>query len=172
MGEAKGELNKAGFRNIVVAGGSGITDSDKVTSAPEQGAHLALSVPVRLIATPPASEASPVPSSRSTGQSTSTGHSTTGSSGPSATCDVNAPAKFGTSSNPNEITNKNCGYTGSKGKARSHDPWIDGQLQDSQQQPSRSSPIGGSSSDGPGAESIRQYQQCLHTSGCDPSQGN
>lgn len=176
VGEAKTELNRAGFSNVVVGGGSGITDNDKVTSAPEQGAPLAPSAPVRLIATPPAAppvvhnKSGPASSGHSKGSPSS--DSRTGTS--STSCDVGSAPKFDDPANPNEITNKDCGYTDSQGNSRSHDPWIDDQLQDAQQRSGRSSSndSGSDGTGGPGSESTRQYQQCLHTSGCDPAGGN
>jgi hypothetical protein len=45
---------------------------------------------------------------------------------PTPKCDLNAPVKIV----GNTIVNRDCGYTDSNGNARSHDPWIDGQLQD------------------------------------------
>jgi hypothetical protein len=55
MGEAKAELTKAGFTNIVVAGGD-LTDDDKVTSAPEAGQTLVRTAKVRLIGAAAVSE--------------------------------------------------------------------------------------------------------------------
>ncbi|MEJ2866450.1 hypothetical protein WCD74_01650 [Actinomycetospora sp. OC33-EN08] len=45
-------------------------------------------------------------------------------------CDLSGPPEFGDPAHPNEITNRNCGYTDAQGRERSRDPWIDGQLLD------------------------------------------
>ncbi|NMI01642.1 hypothetical protein [Pseudonocardia acidicola] len=44
------------------------------------------------------------------------------------TCDLNGPPVFGNPANPDEITNRACGYLDGQGRERSRDPWIDGQL--------------------------------------------
>ena len=45
-----------------------------------------------------------------------------------AICDLSGPPVFGDPTHPNVITNRDCGYTDAQGRARSQDPWIDGQL--------------------------------------------
>lgn len=47
-----------------------------------------------------------------------------------STCDLSGPPVFGDPAHPNLITNRDCGYTDTRGRSRSHDPWIDGQLLD------------------------------------------
>lgn len=177
VGEAKAALARAGFTNVVVAGGEGITDADAVTAAPEQGAHLAPTAAVRLIAAPPAtpstsrSDSGTTSSERGTSEPTSPHRTKSGSSGSSSTCDLSGTPEFGDPAHPNEITNRDCGYSDSRGNARNHDPWIDDQLQQAREQ-SAQPPASSSTSGGPGSENARQHQQCLHTSGCDPNKGN
>ncbi len=60
----------------------------------------------------------------SSSKTTSTSSGRTGS----AICDLSAPPVFGDPAHPNVITNRDCGYTDSQGRARSQDPWIDDQL--------------------------------------------
>lgn len=74
-------------------------------------------------------------------ESQSSGSSPAGASSGGTTCELNSPPKFDDPAHPNYVTNKDCGYVDSNGNQRSHDPWIDGQLQDAQRKSS-----GGSSS--------------------------
>ncbi|TCK23036.1 hypothetical protein EV378_7047 [Pseudonocardia endophytica] len=43
-------------------------------------------------------------------------------------CDLDGPPRFDDPAHPDEITNRDCGYVDGRGRERSHDPWIDGQL--------------------------------------------
>ncbi len=49
------------------------------------------------------------------------------------TCEPTADARFDNPANPNELTNKSCGYTDTAGQERSNDPWIDDQLDQARQ---------------------------------------
>lgn len=49
------------------------------------------------------------------------------------TCEPNANARFDNPANPHELTNKSCGYTDEQGQERSHNPWIDDQLDQARQ---------------------------------------
>ncbi|HEV7470814.1 MAG: hypothetical protein JWP64_5259 [Pseudonocardia sp.] len=44
------------------------------------------------------------------------------------TCEPDATPRFEDPAEPDTITNKACGYTDENGRARSLDPWVDGQL--------------------------------------------
>ena len=56
----------------------------------------------------------------------------TGATAPLYTCDLQSPPEFGDPANPDEITNRACGYVDDQGRQRSFDPWIDGQLLDAE----------------------------------------
>ncbi|MFC5952319.1 hypothetical protein ACFQH9_29045 [Pseudonocardia lutea] len=56
----------------------------------------------------------------------------TGAPAPLYTCDLQSPPEFGDPANPDEITNRACGYVDDQGRQRSFDPWIDGQLRDAE----------------------------------------
>jgi hypothetical protein len=64
---------------------------------------------------------SPKPSTKTKSTSSSKGSS-------SAICDLSGPPVFGDPAHPNGITNRDCGYTDTRDRSRSHDPWIDDQL--------------------------------------------
>lgn len=51
---------------------------------------------------------------------------------PALTCEPNADARFDPN-NPHVIVNKSCGYTDANGQERSHNPWIDDQLDQARQ---------------------------------------
>lgn len=174
VGEAKAALVRAGFTNVVVAGADGITDANAVTAAgtgrapgtrspgpPDRRAasttagvpqrfrrHVLRTQQVRIDVSPPHQVRIGrlfvhVRAERRPGARRSRAHQRDHQQG--------------------------LRLHRLRGNARSHDPWIDDQLQHQQEQstqPRTSTPDPGD----PDSESTRK--ECTQTSGCDPSNGN
>lgn len=135
--------------------------ADRARVEAETRAHAEQQARERDAAARKSAESATTTKSRGTSSSgdSSSGTSSGGQSS-GGTCDLSGPPQFGDRSDPNKITNRNCGYTDSNGNKRDKDPWIDDQLQQEQ------SGGGASSSnsyryngDPQSGEPARQYQE-------------